>query len=386
MNFNSKDILKCPTALFLQEQKLKSRLKVLEESCFKNIRIQLLCGRFFPRSLCTSVSYLKKMNFIDKKADVPQSLIERFDVKVEPSRSISDEEKLVDMRMILLSLYLKAKLGMTDQDFARLSRLYDAQLRTKSFESIVNVIEVLQNELNFTNELIVTNAFLLSGSGESIKQLITDLPTIADVPIREIIIKKPALAIKSSDSIKTILDHIKSFDIPADRILKCLDVLLLGRKTVHERLLELQRIEAFRGKINQPRILHLVVHQTKAKIRLNYLKKLGIEDASIHVFSCSSEKFEKYKQRHFTSVIPEKNVELISKDDPIWKEDHEYDKVEEKDIAEESDIAEETDIAELAASAKYEPFLAFYEKLLSELNIFFYSDKSPTICNFRYWA
>ena len=349
MNFTPKEILRCPTSLLVHETTLKNRLKFLEESCFKEIQIHHLCGNFLSRAILRTVSELKKLNYIDKEANVPEALLKRVNVNVELLKGMSEDELLVDTRTAVLSFYFKAKLGVTNKDFTRLLSVYYDRVKTKSFQSIVNVIDILQNQLHLSNEQIINNGFLLTACADNIIKLLSDVPEIAELSIKEIIKRRPAVAMKSPESIKSIIQDIKSFDIPDDRILKCLDILLLNRNTVHERLTELTKNDEFKVHHNHPRILHLVVHQNMAKERLNYFEKLGVKRASINVLSCSDEIFKKYEKFGFKKLKnEERNLE------------QNVSRSHEKNVSEDKEVGIE--------AIKEKTFVAFYRKLFGKLS------------------
>lgn len=316
MNFTPQEILRSPKSLITRAATLSNRLKVLEECCFSQIRIQHISGFFAQKSMRKSVRSLKAGNYIDKDANVPESLVKKFDVEIELSKDISDDTVLADTRSTILNLYLKAKLGMNDEEIERLWKIHHQSLKMRNFESIVNVINILQNQLHMSNQQIFNNGFLLYGSYDNMKQVIAEVPEIAGMPIKEVIILLPRLTIKTPEAIKSIINHIRSFDIPDDRILKCLDVLLLSKTTVHDRLIELMKTDEFKKFCNHPRLLTLVVSQNKAKNRLDYFKKLRMKGGSLSVLSCSSGVFDGYKRNGF-NVMEHEDVVNDEKESSI---------------------------------------------------------------------
>jgi hypothetical protein len=171
---------------------------------------------------------------------------------------------------------------MTNEDINKLWKVY-ARLRHRSLDSIVKVIDLLLNKLNFSKERIIKNGFLLYASSENINKIIATVPTIANVPMKEFIFQRPKVAMQNAESIEKIVNHVKSFDIPEDRILKCVEILTLGPETVFERLMQLTKVKEFNVLCGHPRILRLIHYQNKAKTRLEYLKQMKVKCASLHV-------------------------------------------------------------------------------------------------------
>jgi hypothetical protein len=171
---------------------------------------------------------------------------------------------------------------MTNEDINKLWKVY-TRLRHRSLDSIVKVIDLLLNELNFSKDRIIKNGFLLYASAENINKIISLVPAIANVPMKEFILQRPKVAMQNAESIKKIINHITAFDIPEDRILKCVEILTLGPETVYERLMQLKRVKEFNVLCSHPRILRLIHYQNKAKTRLEYLKQMKVKCASLHI-------------------------------------------------------------------------------------------------------
>ena len=171
---------------------------------------------------------------------------------------------------------------MNNEDINKVWKVY-SRLRHRSLDSMVKVINVLLNDLGFTKERIIKNGFLLYASADNIQSIIGLVPTIANIPIKEFLLQRPKVAMQNAESIKKIIDYIKSFDIPEDRIVKCLEILTLGPETVLDRLLQLKKVKEFDVLCSHPRVLRLIHYQNKAKTRLEYLKQMKVKCASLHV-------------------------------------------------------------------------------------------------------
>lgn len=160
--------------------------------------------------------------------------------------------------------------------------------------SFVEVIEILKRKLELTNRQIISNGFLLHACPENIKRIIEEIPRISEVSIKEILQKKPKIAMQRVECIKRIIQHVHSFNIADEAIVNCLDVLSLSSNTVYERLAEFSKVQEFDVLRNHRRCLRLVVYQNKAKLRLDYLKQHKHQCASLSVLTAPSVYFEKY--------------------------------------------------------------------------------------------
>lgn len=209
-------------------------------------------------------------------------------------REISVESSSLNLiRMKVLNIYLKKKLGMKDSEIAKMWKIY-GRIKHICFASIIRSIDLLQNELNFTNERIIKNTFTLYCDPDNILKYINDVKTIGDVDIREILLARPKILMVNCESTVKSIDFIRKNGIPENSINRCLEVLTLSPITIEERLTELKEVKEFNVLVSHPRILRLVHYHNKAVTRLEYLKQLKVKCASLHILSSHSDAFEKY--------------------------------------------------------------------------------------------
>lgn len=290
-NFTNEQIIARPKALLLNKMTVVNRIKVLNECSFKDINLVFLYK--FVAVVNKNISLLKAYGYIDREKDIAKSLASRLDIPVTFTAEINDDMSLNMLREIIINSYLKDKLEMSSKDITKYWSLY-SRIRHKSLESIVENIRICEEELHFSRERIVKNGFILYACPENLRELIDSIPHIANVPIQEILYRRPKIAMSSAEGIRTIIDHIKSFDIPEESILKCLDLLTLGSDTVLERLRMLTQTKEFSVLCSNPRVLMLIHFINKAKTRLDYLKQLKVKCASLNILASSSDTFEKY--------------------------------------------------------------------------------------------
>ena len=292
LNFTHEEILSRPTTFLQHPLTLANRKKVLEECCFREVKINLL--QQFVTLMNKKIVTLKIFNYIDNNAKVLENLLKQLDIDVELKNEFGDEITLIAIRELIINLYLKEKLKMTDEQLKSIPKVHRDRLKHRSLESITKAVDVLQNKLEFSNERIISNAYLLYSCADNLNRLITEVPSIGGVTIKEILNKRPKVAINDVESIKSIIKHVKSFDIPEDRLLKSLEVFTLSSSTVYYRLVQMMKIDEFKVLRYHPRILKLIHYQNKARTRLDYLKQLNMKCVSLNVLSSASETFEKY--------------------------------------------------------------------------------------------
>lgn len=291
LNYTNEEIVAYPRTLLMHENVLMNRKKVLEECGLKEIKIEFLYRFIWLTG--RSINMLKAYNYLSSNAKVQQNLLKYLDVNFNKLIKIDDNVSLTELREKTLNRYLKEKLGMTNQNLTNMWKS-SGRVRHRSLDSIVKTINTLKDKLNFNDEMIINHAYLLLACADNICKLLTEVPKIAHVPMEQILHRRPVLAIYKAESIKSIIELIKSFDYPEESILNDLDIFLLKPSTVHERLVELSAIEEFSIYQTDPMSLRLVTHLYRAKPRLDVIKQLNLQSPTISVLTQSADSFEKY--------------------------------------------------------------------------------------------
>lgn len=305
--FSPNEILKHPESLLINQLRLSHRLKVLDECCFQKHKV--LCLYKFNRILTKRINLLKMHSLIDQKANVCEKLVNLLDVQIKLPAGIDDEASLNRVRDVILKLYLKKRLSIPEG-----SRILTCgPLKYQSLESIVKVIDILQNQLNFNQENIVSNHNLLLACPDNFSKLITEVPTIADVPISEIIQVRPSIALLPVESIQSSLRRIKSFDIPEDRVLNFLDILSLPPDTIRDRLMQVSKERDFNVFWSHPKMLRLIFYQEAARTKLDYVDKLNLKYASLSILAGSFKRFKKYSREGTDQMRGDDAVAYLAK-------------------------------------------------------------------------
>lgn len=261
----------------------------MEECKFQ--QILLLFFAKFVTIMNKNVLMLKAHKYIDPEKDVPRCLAEILGITVRSD--IGESVSLNELRRTVLNIYLKDELGMSNEDITKLWKVY-SRLRHRNFQSIVKMMDILLNDIHFSKERIINNAFVLYAEPENLTRLLQEVPRIGSLEIREILLRRPKIIMQNCDTILDTIGHVKSFLIAEESISSCLEILTLSADTVYSRLVELTHISEFNVLRDNPRVLRLIHFQNKALARLDYLKKLKIKCVSLNVLSSSSEAFEKY--------------------------------------------------------------------------------------------
>lgn len=290
MNIPVEEIKKLPAILANHSTSLINRNQIFLEGGFTNV--QMLHLHKYLILYRKAIDTLKLYNFIDPDKNVSKSLLESFEL--EPSVLLVDQKKSLGVaRKSILDEYLKRVLDFNEKQISSFWFSY-GRVKHKSGESILEMVKIVKEELNFTNERIQKNAFLLHGDPINLKETLRRFETIAGVSIMEVLTKRPKICMANPDTISTTLDVLRQFNIADRSLLICPDVLTLGPQTVENRLNDLKSLQEFDGLLDHPRVLKLVMYQIKAKARLEYLQQLKFKCASLHVLSSDNLTFERY--------------------------------------------------------------------------------------------
>ncbi|XP_055850271.1 transcription termination factor 5, mitochondrial [Episyrphus balteatus] len=292
LNYTIREILDKPMLLYQNTLTIQNRHNVLKECGCETISLNLLFK--FVTVMNRDISTLKSQRFLPFDIDIQERLRTRFtDIDVYVPSKYGEEIKLKKLRENILNFYLKQRLDMSEKDLEKLWRVY-SRVRHRSFNSIQQMVKILLDDLNFPKERIAKNAFLLYGDPENVYKMLEQIPSIDGQDFRTILFKTPKILMSSAEGLVKSLNHIKSFGIKENAVVKCLEILTLSPDTVLDRLNDLQDIEEFQVLKTNPRILRLVHYQNKARLRLDYLNQLKVRCASLHVLSCSSDAFVKF--------------------------------------------------------------------------------------------
>lgn len=167
------------------------------------------------------------------------------------------------------------------------------RLKHRSFRSTCETLDLLQNEIGFDKNRIRLHGYLLHSHPKNTRNILNRISSLGGLPIRDVLIKYPKIVLTN---VKTILETqkiLKEYNIPDEAIRNCYNIFTLSSNSVLSRLQENQEIPEFNALSSNIRVLKLVNHQRKAKVRLDYLHKLNMRNASLHVLSSTNSTFTK---------------------------------------------------------------------------------------------
>lgn len=293
LNYPIENIAQRPMILYVNELTFQNRHEVLHETGIKKEKIDLNLLFKYITVANKDISFLRSQSYFPEECDVQKNLVECFqDVHVPKVENFKEDVPLKVVRQEILNRYLGIKIKMTKKENEKMWKSY-YRVKHKSFRSVQKMLDILLNDLNFSQDRIIKHGYLLYGDPENLETIMERFPTIGGEDIKEVLYRRPKIIMSSADRIRKCLDHMKTFNIAETAITRCTEVLTLGPDTVLERLKDLNDIEEFQTLITNPRVLRLVHYQSKARQRLDYLHHLKVRCASLHILSCSADTFAK---------------------------------------------------------------------------------------------
>lgn len=291
MGIQKEEVMKCPSILNQFDSTLINRFQILNEVGFKSIKFMHL-NRYLQISR-TTITTLKLYNVLYDQ-NIIERLIKSFELECE-MQNLNENQTILLLRQTIMTEYLKRTLNFTEKQVATFWHSY-YRIKHKSAASILEMVQILKNELEFDNDRIQHNAYVLYGDPQNLREILRRFKKIGGIKTKELLLKRPKLLMQAADTIENTLNTLRDYNISENSLAIFPTVLTLSTETIKERLKNLKSIKEFDSLLDNPRILKLVHYQIKAKARLQYLQQLKFKCASLNLLSGSDEVFEKYTQ------------------------------------------------------------------------------------------
>ncbi|XP_055614225.1 transcription termination factor 5, mitochondrial [Uranotaenia lowii] len=292
INADNSEILAYPKLLTLHLITIENRTTILRE-CGLVETLNLLTISKYITIIKKTIDTLKKNKLIPADLDMVEQLKKQFDTGVFPDIKSSADLELQSLRELFMDTFLRQRLSLNDQESAKLWKSY-SKIKHKSFGHTQRVLDILQHDYKFSRDKIVANFFLLYADPENLLRFPNTVPKIADVSIRELVLKQPKILMVPCDNVKEIQTLLQEHGIAEAGVLKFSSILTLAPASILARIQQLRKTKEFEVLSNHPRIVKLIAFQKKAIVRLDFLHQLKVRCASLNVLSSHSQCFEKY--------------------------------------------------------------------------------------------
>ncbi|XP_058453994.1 transcription termination factor 5, mitochondrial [Malaya genurostris] len=292
LNASNEDILDHLGLLKQHLSTLENRATILRECGFVEA-LNLLTVSKYLTIVRRRIKDLKLQRWLSQDLNMYDQLKTQFDFDIRPNVKNCDDLCLQFIREAFLNEYLRRHMKLTENEVKKLWKCY-SKIKHRSFGHTQRILDVLQHEYNFKRDKIIANLYLLYADPENLLRYLEIIPSIAGLDIRDVIIKRPKLAMIQCENVRTVLELLRQHQINETEILNYSMILTFSPDTVKTRLGLLSEVKEFNVLSSHPRFLKLITYQPKAVIRLDFLRQLNVRCASLSVLSGSSQNFEKY--------------------------------------------------------------------------------------------
>lgn len=261
---------------------------VMLESGFTNLELRILVH--YIMILNKTILNLKLLSCIPNDLNVPQKLAGYLRLDIEHMQ-FDDKDKLKDVRKSLINEFLRANFDVSEVERNRIFATYP-NMRHKSFNQMFIALQLLIDEVGMSKERIIKHPYVLYTDPDNLRKILAE-PTLGGINTRELLWRRPKIMMSNYQSLMKVQEHLQTFGVPDSAVPRCVEVFTLSPNTVYERLSEMRKIKEFSVLVNHPRVLRLVHYNSKARARLEYLRKMKVNCVSLHILSSCSDYFEK---------------------------------------------------------------------------------------------
>ncbi|XP_077293809.1 transcription termination factor 5, mitochondrial-like [Arctopsyche grandis] len=287
------ELLTYPKLLNFPTTRIDYRIRILTECGFQKVSA-LEISTYMKLMTSKTITDLKDAGYLAKDEKVQDRIVKHLTMwpTSPPMINTEDDSKLTlnYIRMKVLERYLELILDLQPETFRRGLNTY-VKLRHRPLSHINLTLQYLQDVVKMPNKKINSNLFVLLANPRNLHMMLTDVKSLADIDIRDILIKRPTLVNVSYKTFSKIQNLLNDYNIPIESQQKCLEIYSLSFETIQQRFKDIKTIPEFNALINHPRILRLIYYKTKADSRLQN-SKLTNQCVSLNMLSASSKNYD----------------------------------------------------------------------------------------------
>ncbi|GAB1863117.1 hypothetical protein CAJAP_04196 [Camponotus japonicus] len=272
-NVNVNPLLNFQYCLKLTDYKLEHRINVLQDIGVPDLNSTSISRmvHFFRKH----ISIFKEETNIPKQ-NIAKNIFDRLGREVPNDISqleLSSNKLTIDQYYKTCLLHCKTR--VFDLPYLDDKILLNKYMKFKSISMIAETLKVLRINLDYNEELIKRNPFVIIASADNIKSLLNSFTDICGIPIITFLRKYPRILFQDADNIKRLLMSFDRYEIPDEYVKKFMRIFEIGNDIFLERMKMIKRHPDLHVWYKHPRILQIIVHKNMAKDRSNYLHTLN---------------------------------------------------------------------------------------------------------------
>lgn len=218
----------------------------------------------------STVKHLKEVGYLPMHLNVSQHLANQVKETSMPLGrfKFTETARLGSLRYSIVRFYVNALVGIRKNVHNHLLHGASRQIIERPLSEIREVNKVLTEGFGFKQKELREKIYLLGSDLQSIYHLL-GMNTIAGMDVRILAKEHPMLLReKVTRNIPTILNHLRSFNIPDSSVQQCKEILLVQPERVLERLTTLRNDDSLNRFFEHPEFLYAVVNYDKLMGRL----------------------------------------------------------------------------------------------------------------------
>ncbi|XP_050426161.1 transcription termination factor 5, mitochondrial-like [Adelges cooleyi] len=289
--FTKEDISKTPQVISVHPLTLKNYIMLLEEGGFYKEKINPLVISRFKNFKNKSIKMLKAEKYIDNNIDVQHHILSflQFPTDKYP-KEFNESHTLGEVQENIFKLYVEWKIQMDYTDVGQALKVYH-RLYNKSLRLIERSIDILINDLNFSEDKIRRHPYLIHSDPDNIVKLL-NFKKLCGMDIKTVLTKHPKIILTPCESIREIQKHLKDFGVPESALSKVPQLYTLGSNSIYERLCILKNTPELNSFMNNPQVARLLYYIKKVNLRLKYLQNKNC--VSLHLLSSNTRAFNRF--------------------------------------------------------------------------------------------
>ncbi|KAM0727376.1 Transcription termination factor 5, mitochondrial [Formica fusca] len=273
-NVNASPLLNFRFCLILNSHKLEHRINIMKDIGVPDLNLSSVSR--MVHLFRKHVSTFKEKTNIPIEQNIAKNIFDRLGREV-PS-DISQMESLsnkLTIHQYYKECLLHCKTRVFNLPYLDDKILLHEYMKFKSISMIAETLKVLRINLDYNEELIKMNPFVITASADNIKSLLDGFTDICGIPIITLLRKHPHILFQDADNIKRLLMSFKRYEISDEYVKKYMRILEMGNDTFLERIEMIKRHPDLHVWCKHPRILRIVVHKDMAKNRVDYLRTIN---------------------------------------------------------------------------------------------------------------
>uniref|UniRef100_A0A1B6CTF5 Uncharacterized protein n=1 Tax=Clastoptera arizonana TaxID=38151 RepID=A0A1B6CTF5_9HEMI len=245
--------------------------------------------------------------------NMPDSIIPKFREFDVDSKSFIKIQEIVAQVFIMWRINIASdKLDIGIKRYPRINH--------KSLRYMQETLDLIQNEIGFTEEKIRSQIYLLHTDAENTRALL-QLDQIGGYKPVDILKVYPKIMTYPVENIIKINQIFKEYNFPLTSVSKVMDIYTLSPESIRERLNLIQKVPQFNLLIDHPSILKLALYQKKVKHRLKVLEEHKMKNTSIHLLFANDNVFDKYIEEGADRTRGDDSLYFLSKELSVDKKD-----------------------------------------------------------------